>query len=249
MRICDGLAMVGSGQCGLSAAWDCHVYALRGARGIVLIDAGCGRGSGRILHNLADEWPGEPVVALLLTHCHMDHCGGAAAIRRQTGCRVFAPEASRAILERGDAEASGLRRAREQGLYPPELELAPCPVDVAVRDGETFEAAGLTWTPIHVRGHSPDAHCYLLRSGDAHWLFAGDVVFHGGLLGVINAAGSGMDGYRADLHKLGALGVDGLFPGHGLFTLQGGQRHLDAAIAQASQGFLGRQIGQWDLLF
>jgi hypothetical protein len=58
-----------------------------------------------------------------------------------------------------------------------------------------------------------------------------------------------MDGYRADLHKLTGLAVDGLFPGHGLFTLCGGQRHLDCAVEQTHKGFVGRQIGQGDLIF
>jgi hypothetical protein len=34
-----------------------------------------------------------------------------------------------------------------------------------------------------------------------------------------------------------------------LFTLSGGQRHLDCAVEQVRKGFLGRQIGQGDLFF
>src|SRR5207253_1977789 len=82
--------------------------------------------------------------------------------------------------------------------------------------------AGVEFTAIHVRGHSRDAHCYLARAGGRTWLFSGDVVFYGGVLGLINADGSGMEGYRADIDKLAGLGVEGLFPGHGLFTLCGG---------------------------
>ena len=100
-----------------------------------------------------------------------------------------------------------------------------------------------------MRGHSPDAFCYLTRSLGSPWLFCGDVVFYGGVLGVINAEGSGMEGYRANLCKLSGLNVEGLFPGHGLFTLRGGQRHLDYAIEQSRKGFLGPQIGQEGGLF
>ncbi|PYV28541.1 MAG: hypothetical protein DMG24_01840 [Acidobacteria bacterium] len=45
------------------------------------------------------------------------------------------------------------------------------------------------------------------------WLFSGDVVFYGGILGVINFEGSGKGAYRADLHKLRGLAVEGLLPG------------------------------------
>jgi len=249
MHIGETLAMVGSLQFGLSGPLDCHVYALQGSQGLVLIDAGAGTHSQQILSNVASDLPGNPITALILTHAPMDHCGGAASIHKATSCAVIAPEPSKPILETADEEASGLRAARDQGVYPPGLRLAPCPVHTAVRDGETFSAAGLEFTAFHVRGHSRDAFCYLTRSLGSPWLFCGDVVFYGGVLGVINAEGSGMEGYRADLCKLGGLDVEGLFPGHGLFTLRGGQRHLDCAIEQGRKGFLGRQIGQEGLLF
>jgi hydroxyacylglutathione hydrolase len=249
MRICDSLAIVGSLQFGISGRFDCHVFAVRGVSGVVLIDAGGGTHSDKLLRNLAADIPGLDVKALLLTHSHMDHCGGAASIRYLTGCQVLAPELARETLERGDEEACGLRRAREQGVYPSDFHLKACPVDAAVTDGDRFSAAGLDFTAIHVRGHSPDSFCYLTDSCGERWLFTGDAVFYGGVLGLINAEGSDMAGYRTDLQKLRRLRVQGLFPGHGLFTVSDGQRHLDCAIDQLEKGFLGPQIGQGDLLF
>ncbi len=249
MRINEVFALVGSLQFGISGPLDCHVYAIRGRDGIVLIDAGAGTHTPVLLRNLDSDFPDVPVRALLVTHCHMDHCGGAAQIRQLTGCKVIAPEPCRRTLETADEEASGLRVAREQGVYPPDFRLQACPVDQAVSDGERFSAVGLDFTAIHVTGHSRDAHCFLLNRNGSAWLFTGDVVFYGGVLGVINAEGSGMEGYRKDLAKLSGLNIDGLFPGHGLFTLQGGQKHLDCAIEQTRRGFIGRQIGQGDLIF
>ena len=249
MRINESLALVASLQFGISGPLDCHVYAVRGPDGVLLIDAGAGTHTWRLLDNLKVDFPGEALKALLITHCHMDHCGAAADIQRLTKCQVIAPTACKHTLEVADEEASGLRMAREQSIYPADFHPKPCRVDLSVGDGEKFSAAGIQFTAIHVRGHSRDSHCYLMKSGDANWLFTGDVVFYGGVLGVINAEGSGMDGYRSDLSKLSGLEVDGLFPGHGLFTLSKGQAHLDCAIEQARKGFVGRQIGQGELIF
>lgn len=249
MRINESLALVASFQFGLAGARDCHVYAVRGSGGTVLIDAGAGMSTEDLLLNACADLPGIPIKNLLITHCHLDHCGGAASLRQATHCAIFAPECSRHILEHGDEEASGLRMARQQRIYPPDFRLKPCSVDNVVRDGTVFDAAGIEFTAIHIRGHSLDSFCYLAEIAGRRCLFSGDTVFYGGMLGVINAEGSGMDGYRADLHKLRGLKIEGLFPGHGLFTLREGQRHLDYAIEQSRQGFLARQIGQGEFLF
>lgn len=249
MQIVEGLNLIASLQFGLGGSLDCHVYALRGEGGLVLVDAGAGHPVEPLLENVEREFPGETVAALLLTHGHLDHCGGASQIREAYGCKVIAPTVCRRVLESGDEVATGLRRAREQGIYPADYKLSPCPVDQGVSDGETFTAASIQFTALHIRGHSPDSFCYYTQMRSEKWLFAGDVVFYGGVLGVINADGSAMEGYRYDLPKLGGLEIDGLFPGHGIFTLRGGQRHIDCAIRRLQEGFLGRQIGQGDVLF
>jgi len=69
------------------------------------------------------------------------------------------------------------------------------------------------------------------------------------VLGVINTPDSGMQGYRSDLGRLEGLKIDALLPSHGLFTLRGGQRHIDAALEVVARGFLPRQIGQGGRIF
>src|SRR5207253_3237830 len=113
MRVSDSLAVVASMQFGLSGPLDCHVYAVRAREGVVLIDAGGGTHTPYILGNLSRDFPGSPLKALLITHCHLDHCGGAASVRQMTGCQVLVPDVSRQVLETADEERSGLRLARE----------------------------------------------------------------------------------------------------------------------------------------
>ena len=249
MRVNESLAVVASLQFRLAGPLDCHVYALRGPEGLVLIDSGAGTHSASILENLRADVGAGTVDAILLTHCHADHAAGAAGLRRATGCRVVAPEPSRRIIETRDEEGTGLRKAREAGVYPPDFRMEACPVGDVLRDAECVRAAGLEFQAIHVQGHSPDAFCLLVEVAGARWLFCGDVLFYGGVLGLINADGSDLAAYRRDLPKLSGLRVDGLFPGHGLFTLAGGQRHIDCALEQLGKGFVPRMVGQGDLIF
>ena len=248
VRLTPSLALVGSLQFGISGPFDSHVYALKGPAGIVMIDVGAGTHTEQLLDNLRSDLMTDAVKALVLTHCHLDHCGGAAGVRKRTACQVIAPQLSRSVLETGDEEACGLRSAREQGTYPPDFRLEPCPVDLGVADGANFEAGGINFKAIHVRGHSEDMFCYWTHFNGHNWLFTGDAVFYGGVLGVINVRGSGMDGYRSDLRKLQGLAVEGLFPGHGLMTLKDGQKHIDRAIEQVKKGFLPPQVGQGGLV-
>lgn len=249
MRLTPHLSIIGSSQLGLSGPFDCHVYALRGPDGVVLIDAGSGTHNDCLLSNLLSDLATESIETVIVTHGHFDHCGGVASLRALAKCRVIASQPTARILETGDEEASSLRVAREQGTYPSDFHLKPCKVDHSVGDGEEFVAGGMRFKAIQVRGHSEDSFCYWTNALGENWLFTGDTVFYGAVLGVINVEGSGMSGYRADLGKLAGLAVEGLFPGHGLMTLCGGQKHIDEALRQVQQGFLPRQIGQGDLIF
>jgi glyoxylase-like metal-dependent hydrolase (beta-lactamase superfamily II) len=162
---------------------------------------------------------------------------------------VLAPALTRAIVEEGDEEGSGLRRAREAGGYPPGLTLRPCPVSQGYGHGDRLGLAGLSFEVIGVRGHSDDSSCFLAEIDGRRALFSADVLFYGGILGVINSRDSGMQGYYSDLPRLAGLKVDMLFPGHGMFTLKRGQDHIDTAIEKSRGGFLPRLIGQGDAIF
>ncbi|MBX3288266.1 MAG: MBL fold metallo-hydrolase [Acidobacteria bacterium] len=250
MRITEDIYLVGSLQLGISGRWDSHVYLVRGPEGSVLIDAGGGTDTEKIFENIqAEGFDPRDIKALLLTHIHFDHSCGAAEIRKRTGCNVYISERTRHLLENGTAEDAGLDKAIEKGIYPEWFRFQNCPVDHMVNDGDIVEAAGLRFTAIGVEGHSTDSICYLVEMDGKRNLFAGDVVFYGGIIGLIDAPGSTMDGYRRDLAKLSGLNVDGLFPGHYLFTVAGGQRHIDAAIASCEKEMVPQTVGQIGTVF
>ncbi len=249
MRINSHLALIGSAQFGLSGPYDCHVYALRCPEGVVLIDCGSGLHEDEIVQHLHEDFPGAPVAAILVTHSHMDHSGGAPGLHRRFHCPVLTSELSAPTLTNADENTNGLKLARENGVYPANLQMKPCPPDRTYRPDESVEIAGHEFRALHVRGHSEDSFCLVTELESGLACFSADTVFYGGILGVINASDSGMQGYRQDLSKLQGLEIDLLLPGHGLFTLKNGQRHIDAAIGAMHKGFLPTQIGQGAMIF
>jgi hydroxyacylglutathione hydrolase len=108
--------------------------------------------------------PGYGVAAILVTHCHWDHLGGIAALAEATSAPVYMPESEAPVLENPQAFFPG------QGIRP----YSP---DVRLDDGDTIEAAGLTFETISVPGHSP-GHVAFATDGV---LFSGDVLFAGGV--------------------------------------------------------------------
>jgi glyoxylase-like metal-dependent hydrolase (beta-lactamase superfamily II) len=236
MRLSSGVHLVGSGEIGLSDAWDAHVYLLDGGEELALIDAGCGQRDsiGRILSNMRDDGiDPRRLRKILLTHWHPDHAGGAARWRAHlAGVQVHASAVERSIVE----------RASEPGLEP-------CAVDVPLAHDAEISVGALRVRVIEVAGHSSGSLCYLVDLPAGRALFTGDVVFMNGILGLLNHPDSQLEQYRASFSRLAGLGVDLLLPGHMLFFVRDGQRHIDLAAEALRGGFVPYSVGQLGMDF
>lgn len=235
MRLTQHIYLVGSGEIGISDPDDCHVYLVDGGDEYALIDAGCGTDSSvaAILHNIEhDGLDVRRLTTVLLTHWHSDHSCGALRFRELLGCRVFVPSGERSFIEQGRDD------------------VPPCQVDQSVADGDHIHIGNLTLIAYCVPSHSEASTAYLLNLSGKRVLFTGDIVFVNGIIGLINYPGSDLALYRQNLGKLADLSVDALLPGHLLFTLGNGQRHIDLAITRVTTSqFVPYSIGQLGISF
>lgn len=192
---------------GLTHGNDAAVYLVHFGEHAALIDAGCGRATDRLLQNVeaAGVVP-EQIRHLLLTHCHYDHSGGAAGLRRRFGWPVALHALEAPYLESGDDRVSAAAWYGEH--------LAACPVDVRLADGERFFLGQRSLQALHLPGHSPGSVAYVVESDGRRVVFAQDVhgPLHPDLL-------SKRNDYQASLRKLLALEADILCEGHfGVFV-------------------------------
>ncbi|MCY9785755.1 MBL fold metallo-hydrolase [Nocardiopsis sp. EMB25] len=150
-------------------------YAIRGER-TVLVDTGFAGGEDRLLGRLAKAGIASASISLIvLTHCHPDHAGGAAALRRRLGVPVAVHEAEREWAESGTSELYTplnpfgriLRRTLDTG-FP---AFTP---DVVLGDGADLDAHGVPVDVLHTPGHTPGS--VSLRHRESGEVLVGDLL-------------------------------------------------------------------------
>jgi glyoxylase-like metal-dependent hydrolase (beta-lactamase superfamily II) len=103
--------------------------------------------------------------AIVITHAHIDHIGGAQKLKASTGAPVYMNAADQELYDHLDVQAAWL------GIAPPEQT----DIDVATREGETLSLAEETFHVVHTPGHTQGSLCLWIPSQGK--LIAGDTLF------------------------------------------------------------------------
>lgn len=119
------------------------------------------------------------ITRIVLTHCHPDHLGGAAAVQAVNGADVWAHP-----LERGHIERWG------EGVR----------IDHWHDDESPIRCEGFDLLPIFTPGHSPGHFCLLVSTNGA--LLAGDMISGFGSVGIFPPEGSMADYIDSLRHML-----------------------------------------------
>ncbi len=203
------------------------VYAVETSAGIVLIDSGLESDAGPVkaqMRKLGLSW--KDVRAILITHVHGDHVGGAGYLRETVGAKIYAGKEDAPPIRAGTS-----RPAFFSVFYMPNHSPHPTPVDVELSGGEVLRFGEVTIRVLGLPGHTPGSMGYLMERGGLRILFAGDVIsmlmgdvprFPGGRKPLGTYSAGLAPRYRGDagaylesLRKLRAIPVpDLVLPGH-----------------------------------
>lgn len=163
-----------------------NTYVLGGETGRIVIDPG--PAAPAHLEAVLQAGAG-PIRAILLTHTHLDHAGGAMALAARTGAPLIG-RTPRAPI----GEDTALTFQRQVG------------------DGERVAVGGLELVALLTPGHASNHICWLLPA--TGMLFTGDHIMQGSTVVIAPPDGS-MREYLQSLESVRRAGAAILAPGHG----------------------------------
>lgn len=197
-----------------------YLVACPGAEAVVAVDPG-GKAD-----EMADavEQAGLELAAILLTHAHLDHVEGVAALKRRLPAPIHMHAGDRPLYD---------RVAQQAAAFGMRVEALP-PIDHELAHGQRLDLGGCRFEVRHVPGHSP-GHV-LFYAEEAGIALVGDVVFQGSI-GRTDLPGGD---YRTLMTSIRAQVLSlpddtALYPGHGPATTV---RH-----ERVSNPFLAPQFG------
>ncbi len=146
---------------------DCSVYLLDAGE-LVMIDAGFGDSIDRLASHIEEQgFDPHNVSTVILTHCHIDHIGGADGFRHRFGSRLMMHELDAAVVARGDN--------RLTAAFCFEKTFRPFPIDVVMRGEEERLVFGKhELVCLHTPGHTSGSISVYADAGDKRVLFAQD---------------------------------------------------------------------------
>jgi glyoxylase-like metal-dependent hydrolase (beta-lactamase superfamily II) len=153
------------------------------------------------------------VKAIVITHAHIDHIGGAARLKAVTGAPVHMNQNDQTLYDHLDTQASWL------GMATPERT----EIDAEARDGDSLVLGQATFQVLHTPGHTQGSISIWIPSENK--LIAGDTLFRDSIGRTDLPGGDGRQILRSIRDKLLSLPEDArVVPGHGPNTTIGREK-------------------------
>ncbi len=157
---------------------------------------------------------GLKVVKILLTHGHIDHAGGAAALAAQLGVPIEGPQ---------EEDRFWIDQLPQQGQMFGGGQVAAFTPDRWLNDGDSVSFGEVTLAVLHCPGHTP-GHVAFFDAADK-LAIVGDVLFQGSIGRTDFPRGDHDTLIRSIREKLWPLGDDVTFiSGHGPMSTFGAER-------------------------
>jgi len=165
------------------------------------------------------------LVKILITHAHIDHAGGTAALAKRLGIPIEGPQRE---------DRFWIDLLPEQSVqfgFPPAAAFTP---DRWLENGDTVSFGSEELEVLHCPGHTP-GHIVFFHRG-ARLAIVGDVLFKGSIGRTDFPRGDYDMLVRSIRERLWPLGDDVMFvPGHGPLSTFGEERRSNPFVAEPDE--------------
>jgi hydroxyacylglutathione hydrolase len=170
---------------------------------------------------------GVKIVAVWLTHGHLDHAGGASEVARHYGVDIIGPhEDDQWLLD---------DIVRQWASYGQTSGYENCVPTRYLNDGDTLELAGHVFDVVHCPGHTPGHVALINRSHNI--AFVGDLLFRGSIGRTDFPRGNHEQLLGSITSKLWPYGDEVQFvPGHGAMSTFGWERKTNPYVSDLALG-------------
>jgi glyoxylase-like metal-dependent hydrolase (beta-lactamase superfamily II) len=191
---------------------NCSIFGDERTREALVVDPG--DDIARVLEVV--EKHGLTVKAIVITHAHIDHIGGAQKLKQATGAPVYMNPDDAELQEMLDVQAGWL------GVRPPEQ----VEIDAPAKDGDKLVMGATEFQVLHTPGHTQGSISLWIPS--ERKLVAGDTLFRDSIGRTDLPGGDGRQILRSIHDKLLPLPDDTLvIPGHGDNTTIGREKQFN----------------------
>jgi glyoxylase-like metal-dependent hydrolase (beta-lactamase superfamily II) len=193
-------------------ACNCSIFGDEQSREALVVDPG--DNISRVLAFMGHH--GLKVKAIVITHAHIDHIGGAQKLKQATGAPVYMNSSDAGLQKMMDVQAGWL------GMPTPE----PVEIDAAAHDGDRLLVGATEFHVMHTPGHTPGSISLWIPSETK--LVAGDTLFRDSI-GRTDLPGGDMRQILRSIHdKLLPLADETVvIPGHGEVTTIGREKQFN----------------------
>ncbi len=198
---------------------NCSIFGDETTREAIVIDPGADIAKVEEIlarHNLR-------VKAIVITHAHIDHIGGAGKLRKATGAPIWMNAHDHVIALSLPLQAAwiGMQFAANPGI------------DVEVKEGETLTAGATAFHVIETPGHTPGSISLFIPSEGK--LIAGDTLFLGSIGRTDLPGGNGKKIVQSIREKLFTLPDPTIvIPGHGANTTIEREKRLNPFVGASA---------------
>jgi glyoxylase-like metal-dependent hydrolase (beta-lactamase superfamily II) len=191
---------------------NCSIFGDEQTREAMVIDPG--DDVSQILEVLAKH--GLKVKAIVITHAHIDHIGGAQELKRITQAPVY--------MNLNDAGLQAMLATQAMWLGVPAPESVE--IDAPLNDGATLQLGAADFHVLHTPGHTQGSISLWIPS--ERKLVAGDTLFAGSIGRTDLPGGDGRQILRSIHQKLLPLPEETtVIPGHGEITTIGREKQFN----------------------